>query len=172
MYTQIRKAFSNHRKLFTHDNGGRPFLVYYSNNDAHVYKRNLDRFADSHFSQNDKSNAWQYIEHVVSFPKVTSHFLTGNSIILNIKGTEHIFIGTVIMSFKLPSPIVDFKSPIMGSDVPYPFITLASGGQYVFDDAKLVKLPSDHLSPWPFTLPQRELKKLKTVRTKTIHKRI
>ena len=55
----------------------------------------------------------------------------GNSILIEKSNNTYVFIGTNIFSFKSIKPIIEFVSPISGSDVPFPFAIDSEGNIYL-----------------------------------------
>ena len=139
-------------KYYVHDNGGRPFLVYISENSVSIYKRNTDKFYvdpedfdykyKTHFN-----NDWMYIELVGEYNPVrvfigddkSKDWGKGNSSLLQLSDYEYIFIGLEIINFNTNSKIVEFVSPIGNSDVPYPYAIDEEGKHYVFWSHMIVK---------------------------------
>ena len=86
----------------THDNGGRPFVVYSEGDDGRtfIYKQ-MD------FLSNKVENIFKG---------------EGNSsILLEMEDGSYYFIGDVVYTFETDEKIIDFKSPIGNSDVAYPY---------------------------------------------------
>lgn len=150
-YKKIQEKHSKEKVYFIHDNGRRPFIVYLSKEQISVYRevqnkfyvRETDRAAD-----NDRKNAWFYIEHVVTkknckkvwVGKSISNDMTewlksdakeflGNSILVKINTSRYLFIGETVYEFSPNEEIKNFYSPVGNNDVPCPY---AIGEDYVY----------------------------------------
>lgn len=143
-YKKIRIATKGFKKYFTHDNGGRPFLVYVNKNkkEVQIYKQlEKDYYIPwSDWEDNDNKNAWMYIQLVAKY-KSSEIFIgksplnkmtefsgghgerfDGNSILLKIGKDRYVHIGSHIYEFSTPNDkIVKYYSPVGNNDVPYPF---------------------------------------------------
>ena len=154
-YKKIKKEMVGYKKYFTHNNGGRPYLVYVGKNDVHIYIRDDKKYYIDwdNYSDDDKKNAWMYVKLVGKYKPVrvfigkddgTSEmsdlkrmskkesikFSLGNSILLELKD-RYIFIGHTIYSFKTENKdkIEKYYSVIGRNDVPYP---VAYGNKNVY----------------------------------------
>ena len=109
-----------------HDNGSRPFNVYVNSagKKVSVYRRIYP-----------KENSEEYTEKLILETKYKEVFIgdmliddwdmsfgKGNSILINTKGNEYIFVGEMIYSFETADDekIVRYHSPIGNNDVPCP----------------------------------------------------
>jgi len=117
--------------FYTHDNGGRPFLVKYEQDNVSVYKIDPDWLT--------------YNEKILDIKKPVAVFIGGsntnkkeygNSILVQKNKSTYIFIGDIIYSFTLsPSTkIIDFQSPVGNSDIPYAFAIDNKGYTYLLSD--------------------------------------
>ena len=68
----------------------------------------------------------------------------GNTILLNIKNNEYIWIGEVIISFESNSKIVEYISPVGNNDVPYPYAIDVNRNYYL-----LLAAPTAYDDPNP-----------------------
>lgn len=117
---------SNEDNISILDNGGIPFIVNINNKFSKVYKRELTYDFEKIFT--DKENK-------------------DGSVLLKLKD-KYIFIGSEIYEFTTDDKIIDFKSPIGNSAVPYP---VAIGEKYlyfmldkIYIDKELISKSSDY----------------------------
>lgn len=162
---EIKKLSLKHKNdkiYFSHDNGDRPFRIVISGNNVYIYRIPKDRFIISDnwkkidpYEEKLKS---PYIENILTTKTKNifigkslkcettemSHgsgkYFDGNSILLNIKNNEYIFIGTNIYSLQTDDKILRFFSPVGNNDVPYP---VAIGEKNVYFMLDLVYIPID-----------------------------
>jgi hypothetical protein len=154
-YKKIKKEMVGYKKYFTHNNGGRPYLVYVGKNDVHIYIRDDKKYYIDwdNYSDDDKKNAWMYVKLVGKYKltrifigkddgtpemsdlkgmskKESINFSLGNSILLELKD-RYLFIGHTIYSFKTENKdkIEKYYSVIGRNDVPYP---VAYGNKNVY----------------------------------------
>ena len=141
-YKKINRETKGFLKYFTHDNGGRPFLVYVGKKEVHIYKQNEKDFYTlwSDLSKDDKKNAWMYIKLIKKYKplevfigKSPKNDMTkfsmgygkkfdGNSILLKISKNRYVFIGSEVYEFSTSDDtIIKYYSPVGNNDVPYPF---------------------------------------------------
>ena len=126
---------------FTHDNGGRPFMVVVNGNNVNIYTYPKD------IDLNHKLEMRDYTVYVKSYNNVKQIFIgksipgddmhasafksflypskaakagLGNSILLNLSGNKYVFIGESVYEFDTPDHIKEFYSMIGNNDVPYP----------------------------------------------------
>ena len=154
-YARLSLLHRFDKKYYIHFNGGRPFLVYVSGNNVSVYKRP----ETTHFISMERlPQPWMYTQLVSSFrnykhvfvpykpnrtrlfvlPRRSKWYLQtmveprGNTILVLLQdGKTYVHIGVSIFSFRIPpdDTIVNYFSPIIGSDVPHPY---AVGHKYVY----------------------------------------
>ena len=141
-YKKIKKETVGYKKYFTHNNGGRPYLVYVGKNDVHIYIRDEKKYYIDwdNYSDDDKKNAWMYIKLVKSYKPLTVFIgksplnemtefsggygkkFDGNSILLKIAKNRYVYIGPLIYEFSTNNDIIiAYWSPVGNNDVPYPF---------------------------------------------------
>jgi hypothetical protein len=154
MKTPKEKHPGEHRYL-THDNGGRPFLVYVGDTSVTVYQqpKNVDVEDASYDKQKDS-----YTKLVKKFTGVQKKFIpryptikvrnydfisTGNSILLELKN-EYVFIGHCIYSFKTKDKIQKYFSFVGNSNVPYP---VAVGSENVYFMLERMYVPKSVFPP-------------------------
>jgi len=140
-YKKIKKEMVGYKKYFTHNNGGRPYLVYVGKNDVHIYIRDDKKYYIDwdNYSDDDKKNAWMYVKLVgkykpmrVFIGKSPLNEMTefsggygkkfdGNSILLKIANNRYVFIGAYVYEFSTNNDnIIAYWSPVGNNDVPYP----------------------------------------------------
>jgi hypothetical protein len=146
--------------FYTHDNGGRPFMVVVSDaikpteKSVHVYqhKGEDDYSDDTCFSCVAKrvmvgespKNA------MTEFSSGHGMRFKGNSILVETRH-NYTFIGTEIISFQPKSPIVEFVSPVGNNDVPYPWARDELGNTYLFIESVIL----DSTCKWDDNDPYR-----------------
>lgn len=105
-----------------HDNGGVPFVVYVGRDVVAVYtyppsSNGLDADAEV-----DRTH---YVVPVARWPGVKRVFVPprppGNTLLVQLSTRRHVFIGSRLIQFEAPEPIVEYRSPVQNSDTPYPF---------------------------------------------------
>ena len=132
---------------FTHDNGGRPFMVIVNGKNIDIYKVSKD------FDYSNSLTKKNYTEFIKSYKNVKRIFIgksvkgddayasfpnnssaaakfgLGNSILLQISTNRYAFIGESVYEFETPDLIEEYYSMIGGNDVPYP---IAVGSKNVY----------------------------------------
>jgi hypothetical protein len=145
-----------------HDNGWRPFLVSILNGRVGVYTSREELPDKVHHLTFERKNinnvAHYYNNEILSFKpksifigKSPKNYMTkseaygpnflGNSILLNIKDKEYVYIGETIYKFQAYDDIVSYVSPIGNNDVPYPYAIDKSGNYYLMIQDVVVELP-------------------------------
>lgn len=127
------------KSYFTHDNGGRPFMVNINGNNVDIYTYPKDFSFDRRLEKKDYTNFVKSYKNVkkifigksikgddmyASYPnnpaKAASAGL-GNSILLNLSGNKYAFISISIFEFETKDDLIEeFYSMIGRNDVPYP----------------------------------------------------
>ena len=105
---------------YTHDNGGRPFQVIVNSSKKlfRVFEdEHHDILKDLYITQTVKPT--RYIKMFVGNDNGEQG--RGNSLLFQITKKKYMFVGETVSTFNLNDEIVDYKSPIGNSDVPYPF---------------------------------------------------
>jgi len=142
----------NYKIVFTLDNGGIPFCVFYKKNDIIVFKMN-----EEYVIENWKMDPCFYTVRIAQFSpkevilgksiknKMTEFsgnygaWATGNSILLWIKENEYVYIGESIFKFKSLAKIVKYFSPIGNSSVPYPYAVDEEERYYLLIENLMIK---------------------------------
>lgn len=120
-------------KYFTHDNGGRPFMVdvntksksievYQYNDDSNEYHGGEEKYYTNLMFETKYKNIFIGEDFIRSKAK-------GNSILVNKNDKDYIFIGECVYCFQPEDKIVKYFSPVGNNNVPYPF---AIGEKYVY----------------------------------------
>ena len=156
-YKIIKEKHKNQKTYFTHFNGERPYLVYIKNDKISIYKipNDLYYINNNKLSKKDNENKWMYIKFVKEYnckkifigksPKIKMTLLSGghgkdfdgNSILLNTKDNEYVFIQTSIIKFTTSDTINEFYSPVGYNDVPYP-VGIGNLNTYLFEELEYV----------------------------------
>lgn len=156
------------KTYFTHDNGGRPFLVAIRKNEVKVYKKPGE--GSGYFvNEDDSGEKWTYVINLHTFKpkkvfvgKSPKNKMTefsgghgpafdGNSILVELGKNEYVFIGQNIFKFESYAPITKYVSPVGNSDVPYPFAVDQDGTYYLMIEDVVLKVPSKYANdPYEF----------------------
>ena len=132
-------------------------MVYIKNDKISIYKIPDDLYYinNNKLSKKDNENKWMYVKFVKEYnckkifigksPKIKMTLLSrghgkdfdGNSILLNTKDNEYIFIQTSIIKFTTSDTINEFYSPVGYNDVPYP-VGIGNVNTYLFEELEYV----------------------------------
>lgn len=116
----VETKVKNSTSYLIHDNGGRPFKVIITKSEFSVHKRSNDESLTNPYDVVViKPKKYQRV-FVGKCPIHGSKF-DGNSILVHVSGKTYIYIGSSIYSFTTKDSIIGYKSPIIGSDVAYPY---------------------------------------------------
>ena len=166
-YRALCQTHRGEKVYTTHDNGGRPFVVYVSKLHATVYRQPQHSFTEeSDWSVSDKQNRWAYTQRVVQFSiqhcYVGKSPLTpttrcsgghgkafdGNTLLFDIGHGSYAYVGEAVFTFSLMpgDRFQAYYSAVGNNDVPYPVLR---GHTHVY-----FLLPNDRiavpLSKWVF----------------------
>jgi hypothetical protein len=122
----------NIRIYNTHDNGDRPFSVEIRDMSHNKYIVKVS--SESNVMVFDAVNVFvgtSPLNLMTEFSGGHGDKFDGNSILINTKQNEYIFIGDQIFRFNTESPVISYMSPIGNNDVPYPFAILENGEIYL-----------------------------------------
>ena len=152
---------------FTHDNGGRPFMVVVNGNDVDIYTYPKDFSFDHQLSKKDYTNLVKSYKNVKkifigksikgddmyasypSNPTKAAKAGLGNSILLNLSGNKYVFIGDFVFEFETPDNIEGFYSMIGNSDVPYPVAVGEKNVYFLIQKGQYGYLSRDHFEDFP-----------------------
>jgi hypothetical protein len=154
--------------FLTHDNGGRPFIVYLPKGGGGKLGVSVYRIPKG--STDPKPNRSAYTQLVFSSNKVARVWIgkspknrttepgrgygrafDGNSILVQHNDLDYTFIGNMIFSFRAYAPITHFVSPVGNNDVPYPYAIDQDGCNYLFAEHKTIKsIPSEFADPYDY----------------------
>jgi hypothetical protein len=123
---------------FTHDNGGRPYKVVITKDTFAVYrpcKTELHSWGTTYTGA--------YLTEVIAPTKYNKVFIgrdkslgkdfDGNSVLVNVSGNAYVFIGHEVCGMIIDDEIIEYKSPVGNSDVPYPY-AIGKNNTYLFLD--------------------------------------
>jgi hypothetical protein len=132
----VKEQHPGEHRYLTHDNGGRPYLVYTGETDVTVYTAPPGDYP--YGWPDDKDDYTKLVKKITNVSKkfipryktVRDFNSTGNSILVQ-SGKEYVYIGENIFKFKPEKgdEILKYFSPIGNSDVPYP---VAVGKTHVY----------------------------------------
>ncbi len=158
------EKYYGYEYYLTHDNGGRSFCVYISQeqNDVLIYKSKSEE--NNKDIKNFSELVGKYKPQKVFIGKSPLSKQTifsgghgpcfdGNSILLKMDKKKYIFIGTEIYSFTSENEIVSFVSPVGNNDVPYPYAIDTKGNFYfLFNEYAVLKIDdvSKHGDPYDY----------------------
>lgn len=137
------------RTYYTHDNGGRPYMVVVTSDDVHVYD-NLTRNLLYVFDKPEKVFVGESPEtRMTLFSHGYGPEFDGNSILVHIKNCEYAYIGRMFHFFETDSPIIRYVSEVGNNDVPYPYAVDKKGSFYLMvEDIVLNKLDPSETDPY------------------------
>lgn len=165
-----QKMAGQFKEYFTHDNGGYAFLVRYDKKTFWVYQQGgVDDIEDLPDDASPvRFTRWLkkfYNELVMTSPYVgvlvgkssgidhyrleTGPHCVGNSVLFFLPDGRCVCVASNVTAFVPPEPILDFKSPVIGADVSYPF-AVGEENSFLFGEGCYV--PHTDLS-YPKQLP-------------------
>ena len=157
------KIKTKEKIYFTHDNGGRPFMV-------NINKNNVDIYTVSKNFNYEKND---YTDLAMSYKNVKNIFIgksakgddmyasypnnpakaekagLGNSILLNLSGNKYVFIGEYVYEFETDDHIKEFYSMIGHSDVPYPVAIGTHNVYFLIDKGDYGYLSREYFKDFP-----------------------
>ncbi len=167
-----------------HDNRGRPFVAEDHKKSLIVYSQTYDDVTDKYSRSKEVLNTPYTTLFVgtdpLHFSSMWQANFRGNSLLVHVKGSEYIFIGWKIFSFKTigGEKISTYHSPVGNNDVPYPY---ALGEHYVYLFIEEVYVPKESIDlkrdPYAqyygFDTKNKPVKDLANkLKVKIIHKRV
>ena len=188
-FSKFKNVHSNYpktkyKRMYVHDNGGKPFLIIYSTNDVHVYRPPTEVYNNYYINTNNKMTEWHYMKHVRSFKNVKQMFKGTGTMLLHLRNQEYVIITERILSFKIPNKVLKYQSPIFGSNVTYPYIVDSKQNTYVLDFDKIILIPSTMRKTWSsknynnnphgyyYNMTNKEQKQMKKIPFKVLQKRL
>jgi hypothetical protein len=113
------------KKYKVHWNGERPYMVIIAKNTIIILKSHIDDNGKTFFNELIlKLDKYKSVFVGSNTPKFGSNYsekFTGNSILIEIKPNEYIFVGENVYKFTTTTPITKYYSIMGNSDIPYPF---------------------------------------------------
>lgn len=167
----------NYKYYYIHDNGGRPFLVYISNNDIYIYKNPDNIIFSNQLYDLHEDTKWMYsqlIKHYLIQEYFIGHSpknamtkysggygkdFTGNSILIKIKNHEYIYIGSEIYSFTSKTNIIRFVSPVGNNDVPYPYAIDSNNNYYLMLHTIMIQNIPKNIDPYTYYYKKQTISK-------------
>ena len=163
----------NTKSYFTHDNGGRPFLVYIEPFNINATSVHVYEISDKHYTHNPyNEEKWMYISLVKTYHAQNvwvangynygrvgmyddtlcvweDDFAIGNSIIIQNINNVFVFVGDIVREFKLEpqDTVVNYYSPVGRNDVPYPVI-IGNNNVYFLLGNDFVYISINEFSPF------------------------
>ncbi len=162
-YNKIREKHAYFRRYFTHDNGGRPFLVYYRGGHAAIYKR-------KHFDGEDETyeKEWAYnvlvkeftyekvfigespLNAMTKFSGGHGKDFKGNSFVFQLtplegRSARFLYVGDSVYEWTMKGDVpCHYWSPVGNNDVPYPFLVGKKNVYMMNDHVFVSKGKFDH----------------------------
>lgn len=124
-YFSKDKLTNRNKNYLIHDNGGRPFKVVINNTGINIYTY----VSDGYVEDESKMKYNNLIYTITNFLGYWSGYdssphnipkMHRNSILIQIKENEYIYVGSEIYQFETNDIILEYVSPVGNSDVPYP----------------------------------------------------
>ncbi len=147
----------------THDNGGRPYQVY-------IDKRRSLFWVYHNYKNKVLINPTIFKSIMVGKDPSYGKF-KGNSIIVEMKKNQYIYIGNQIFSFETKHPIDRYVSEVGNSDVVYAY---CSDGEYMYFLIELKKVPLEKVNkkdPYESLYVEGAEKYASKIKTKILVKR-
>lgn len=168
----------NYKYYFTHDNGGRPFIVYISSNDVYIYKQPDNIIFSNELYDLDVDNPkWRYAQLIKHYPiqqyfigispknAMTKHsggygrYFNGNSILIQIDTHLYVYIGSEIYSFIAETTIIRYVSPVGNNDVPYPYAIDKNNNYYLLLENIIIKDIPKNIDPYTYYYKKQTISK-------------
>lgn len=147
------------KQYFTHDNGGRPFMVNINKNNVEIYKYSNNLDIDHEITKNDYNilvKTYKNVNKIFIGNSIkgddangNKKFGLGNSILLKIGNNNYVFIGDYVYEFQSLDNIIDFFSMIGNSDVPYPVAIGEKNVYYLIDKGSNGYLSKEYFEDFP-----------------------
>tara|TARA_Y100000389_G_scaffold147241_1_gene146134 strand:+ start:2205 stop:2945 length:741 start_codon:yes stop_codon:yes gene_type:complete len=137
------------KTYYTHNNGGRPYMVVVTSDGVHVYD-NLTGSTLYVFDDPERVFVGESPKtRITVFSQGYGPEFDSNSILVHIKGCEYAYIGSKFHLFETDSPIVKYVSEVGNNDVPYPYAVDERGRFYLMvENVVLNKLDPSETDPY------------------------
>jgi hypothetical protein len=134
---------------YIHNNYIKPYKVYINNSYVKIYKKHMNN--EDYEEQEFKSFKPEKI-FIGKSPKNKMTLLSGghgkkfdgNTILLQLKKHEYVYIGLEIYSFTTDSEIINYESPVGNNDIPYPYAIDQDGYYYLMIENVKLKVPEKY----------------------------
>lgn len=169
----------NKKHYYTHDNGGRPYLLYILGKNVLVYKNKFENEIEENYDDPSYDFYYEWSHYLglntLLYTKLVNKYspqkifigksplipmtkfsgghgkaFDGNSILLHISKNKYVHIGRTITQFKSFSPIKKFVSPVGNSDVPYPFAIDEDNNYYLIIASIVMKCSTKECREEPY----------------------
>ena len=162
-----KKINTKGKAYFTHDNGGRPFMVVVNGNNIDIYTYPKDFSFERNLEKKDYINLVKSYQNVKEIfigksikgddmyasypynPKEAAKEGLGNSILVNLSGNKYVFIGESVYEFNTIDNIKKFYSMIGNNDVPYPVALGEKNIYFLITNGEYGYLSRDHFEDFP-----------------------
>jgi hypothetical protein len=132
------------KRYYTHDNGGRPYLVIIYKDLAYIYECDIDKYTNK-CTYDTLIKKYTIVDKYIG--KDTRGHI-GNSIILQLSSTKFVFVGNIVYEFYIKDKIIKYYSFVGNSDVPYPVLVGEKNVYFMLDktfvDKKHFYCKNDH----------------------------
>jgi hypothetical protein len=174
-------AIISPQNYLAHDNGGRPFLTIFTKETFAVYKpSNVDEMNKNLKYDKCILKPTKYVQMFIGKdPHNKGKRYDGNSLLIQTGKKDFVFVGWKVYKMKIDDDIVGYKSPIIGSDVHYPY-AVGAKNTYLFLEETYIpnEMIVGHKDPYLvlYDMPQKQqqefMKTHKMNVTKLIHERL
>lgn len=124
------------KNFYTHDNGGRPFLVQY---DSQKHLVSVRKRASPHGYSEKPVAKFKNVQKVWTPSR-------GAAVLVRLSAKMYAFIGDSVYTFQTLEPVTHFKANVGNNDVPYP---VAWTSTMAYLTAEQVYFPLSLVSPYP-----------------------
>jgi hypothetical protein len=133
---KIKKWYllGKYKKYYTLDNGSKKYKVIISEKNIYIFSNNIDWIFEKHIHSQNKQI---FIGKNTKKYSIYNGLFSGSSILVEIKKNSYIFIGTKIIKFNTPEPIIEFHSIMGNSSVVYPFALTKNYGYLILENIYL-----------------------------------
>lgn len=166
--TEVSEFKKGHKHTLIHDNGGRPFVMYFSpqKDSVAIYKIPKGFLEPEGVYHKDKTFVKYYSELVkrykckdvfiglspknemTKFSKGFGKKFEGNTNLIKLSDKRYVYVGETIYEFTSLHDIVDYQSPVGNNDVPYPYAIDEKNNYYLMLDHVIVNFPDKVENPY------------------------